>query len=141
MVQPIVSTPMLQQVSVDNGYTKIGSPTTAIVNDPADGPYVEAPSLTKMPDGTYILYYGLNCYVTPLYDVSYATSKNIRGPYKKFGGLTQTGTCGLTAPGGLDMAINGDHALFHADRNCGRAMLTALIRGQGSQLQVYVKSS
>ncbi|KAH0005258.1 glycoside hydrolase family 43 protein, partial [Aureobasidium melanogenum] len=142
MVQPIVSTPiMLQQVSVDNGFTKIGSPTVLIVNDPADGPYVEAPSLTKMPDGTYVLYYSSNCYTTPLYDVSYATSKNIRGPYKKYGGLIRTGTYGLTAPGGLDMAVNGDHALFHANWNGGRAMFTALIRGQGSQLQVYVKSS
>lgn len=141
MVQPIVSTPiMLQQVSVDNGFTKIGSPTTLIVNDPADGPYVEAPSLTKMADSTYVLYYSSNCYVTPLYDVSYATSKNIRGPYKKFGGLIQTGTYGLTAPSGLDLAINGDHTVFHANWNGGRAMFTALIRGQGSQLQVFVKS-
>ncbi|KAH0271960.1 glycoside hydrolase family 43 protein, partial [Aureobasidium melanogenum] len=123
MVQPIVSTPiMLQQVSVDNGFTKIGSPTTLIVNDPADGPYVEAPSLTKMPDGTYVLYYSSNCYTTPLYDVSYATLRNIKGPYKKFGGLLQTGTYGLTAPGGLDLAVNGDHAVFHANWNGGRAM-------------------
>jgi len=141
-VKPIVSTPiMLQQVSVDNGFTKIGLPTPLIVNDPADGPYVEAPSLTKMPDGTYVLYYSSNCYVTPLYDVSYATSRNIKGPYKKFGGLIQTGTYGLTAPGGLDMAINGDHAVFHANWNGGRAMFTALIRGQGSNLQVYVKNN
>lgn len=141
-VKPIVSTPiMLQQVSVDNGFTKIGLPTPLIVNDPADGPYVEAPALTKMPDGTYVLYYSSNCYVTPLYDVSYATSRNIKGPYKKFGGLIQTGTYGLTAPGGLDMAINGDHAVFHANWNGGRAMFTALIRGQGSNLQVFVKNN
>ncbi|KAG9656587.1 hypothetical protein KCU64_g5771, partial [Aureobasidium melanogenum] len=113
---------MLQQVSVDNGFTKIGSPTTLIVNDPADGPYVEAPSLTKMPDGTYVLYYSSNCYTTPLYDVSYATLRNIKGPYKKFGGLLQTGTYGLTAPGGLDLAVNGDHAVFHANWNGARAM-------------------
>ena len=94
-----------------------------------------------MPDGTYVLYYSSNCFVTPLYDVSYATSRNIRGPYRKFGGLIRTGTYGLTAPGGLDLAINGDHAVFHANWNGGRAMFTALIRGQGSQLQVYVKSS
>ncbi|KAI5207456.1 glycoside hydrolase family 43 protein [Aureobasidium subglaciale] len=110
-------------------------------NDPADGPYVEAPALTKMADGTYVLFYSSNCFVTPLYDVSYATSKNIRGPYKKFGGLIETGTYGLRAPGGLDMAINGDHAVFHADWKDGRAMFVALIRGRGSQLQVYVKGS
>ncbi|KAI5209665.1 glycoside hydrolase family 43 protein [Aureobasidium subglaciale] len=142
MVKPIVSTPiMLQKVSVDNGFTKIGFPTPLIVNEPADGPYVEAPALTKMADGTYVLFYSPNCFVTPLYDVSYATSKNIRGPYKKFGGLIKTGTHGLRAPGGLDMAINGDHAVFHADWKDGRAMFVALIRGKGSRLQVYVKDS
>ncbi|THY88042.1 glycoside hydrolase family 43 protein [Aureobasidium pullulans] len=138
-VKPILSTPiMLQKVSVDNGFTKIGLPTPMIYNDPADGPYVEAPALTKMSDGTYVLFYSSNCFVTPLYDVSYATSKNIRGPYKKFGGLIKTGTYGLRAPGGLDMAINGDHAVFHADWKGGRAMFTALIRPRGNnQLQVY----
>ncbi|THW89949.1 glycoside hydrolase family 43 protein [Aureobasidium pullulans] len=142
-VKPILSTPiMLQKVSVDNGFTKIGLPTPMIYNDPADGPYVEAPALTKMSDGTYVLFYSSNCFVTPLYDVSYATSKNIRGPYKKFGGLIKTGTYGLRAPGGLDMAINGDHAVFHADWKGGRAMFTALIRPRGNnQLQVYVKNA
>ncbi|CAD0013919.1 unnamed protein product [Aureobasidium pullulans] len=142
-VKPILSTPiMLQKVSVDNGFTKIGLPIPMIYNDPADGPYVEAPALTKMSDGTYVLFYSSNCFVTPLYDVSYATSKNIRGPYKKFGGLIKTGTYGLRAPGGLDMAINGDHAVFHADWKGGRAMFTALIRPRGNnQLQVYVKNA
>ncbi|KAG2169977.1 hypothetical protein JADG_009716 [Aureobasidium aubasidani] len=141
-VKPILSTPiMLQKVSVDNGFTKIGLPTPMIYNDPADGPYVEAPALTKMSDGTYVLFYSSNCFVTPLYDVSYATSKNIRGPYKKFGGLIKTGTYGLRAPGGLDMAINGDHAVFHADWKGGRAMFTALIRPRGNnQLQVVMDS-
>jgi beta-xylosidase len=142
MVQPILSTPiMLQQVSVEDGFTKIGLPTPLIVNDPTDGPYVEAPSLTKTPDGTYVLFYSSNCFLTPLYDVSYATSKNINGPYKKFGGLMETGTYGLTAPGGLSIAINGDHAVFHADWNGGRAMFTAIIRSQGDKLQVHIKNS
>lgn len=51
----------------------------------------------------------------------------------------KTGTHGLTAPGGLDMAINGDHAVYHADWNGGRAMFTATIRGQGDKLQVHIK--
>ncbi|KAI4850765.1 glycoside hydrolase family 43 protein [Aureobasidium sp. EXF-8845] len=126
-------------VSAEDGFTKIGLPTPLIVNDPADGPYVGAPSLTKMSDGTYVLYYSSNCFLTPLYDVSYATSKNIKGPYKKFGGLMKTGTYGLTAPGGLDMAINGYHAVFHADWNGGRAMFTGTIRGHGDKLQVHIK--
>lgn len=82
---PIVATPiMLQQVSLTNGYTKIGAPVgPLIVNGPADGPVVEAPSLTRMSDGTYVLFFSSNCYATPLYDVSYATARNVRGPYTK----------------------------------------------------------
>jgi hypothetical protein len=53
----------------------------------------------------------------------------------------KTGTYGLTAPGGLDMAINGDHAVCHADWNGGRAMFTAIIRGQGDKVQVHIKNS
>ena len=52
-VAPVVKTPIvIQQVSNEDGYTKIGSPSSPlIVNDKADGPVVEAPSLTRMPDG------------------------------------------------------------------------------------------
>lgn len=86
-VKPIVSTPiMLQQVNDADGHTKIGVPAGPLIaNGPADGPVTEAPSLSRMTDGTYVLFFSSNCYATPKYDVSYATAKHIKGPYTKYG--------------------------------------------------------
>ena len=128
----VIPTPiMLQQVDAD-GIHLIGSPKQLITNDQNDGPVTEAPSLSQMHDGTFVLFFSSNCYSTPLYDVSYATSKNIEGPYNKYGPLLVTGNHGLTAPGGLDLAVNGNHAVFHANYGSGRAMFTALISGKGN---------
>lgn len=141
-VKPIVGTPiLLQQVSVADGYTKIGGTTTLITNGPADGPVTEAPSLSRLADGSYVLFFSSNCYSTPLYDVSYAMASNIKGPYTKYGPLFVTGTDGLTAPGGLDLAINGDHAVFHANYGTGRAMFTALVEGAGHEVTAYVHTT
>ncbi|KAK5121407.1 hypothetical protein LTR85_005239 [Meristemomyces frigidus] len=113
-VKPIVGTPiMLQQVSATDGYTKIGSPIQMITNGVNDGPVVEAPSLSKL-GSKYVLFFSSNCFATDLYDVSYATATNIKGPYTKYGPLFITGTDGMTAPGGLDIAVNGNHAIWHA---------------------------
>jgi len=139
-VAPIVSTPiMLQQVSPKDGYSLMGSPTQLITNSIADGPVTEAPSLSQMPDGTFVLFFSSNCFATTLYDVAYATSKNIAGPYTKGGPmfLTQNIPGGLVAPGGLDIAVNGNHAVFHANYGTGRAMYTATISGGGSQWNAY----
>ncbi|KAF1348950.1 glycosyl hydrolase [Delphinella strobiligena] len=140
---PIVSTPiLLQQVSAADGHTKIGSPSAPLItNGKADGPVVEAPSLSKMDDGTFVLFFSSNCFATPFYDVSYATAKSIRGPYTKYGPMFVTGTLGLTAPGGLDIAVNGYRAVFHANYGGGRAMFTALIGGGGNKWQAYTQTS
>lgn len=140
---PIVSTPiLLQQVSVSDGYTKIGGTTELITNGPADGPVTEAPSLSRLADGSYVLFFSSNCYSGPLYDVSYAMASNIKGPYTKYGPLFVTGTNGLTAPGGLDIAVNGDHAVFHAVYGTGRAMFTALLEGAAEHdVVAYVKTT
>jgi len=144
-VAPIVSTPILiQQVAAD-GITKIGAPSAPLItNGPHDGPVVEAPSVSQMPDGTFVLFFSSNCYATPLYDVSYATAKHITGPYTKYGPLLVTGMDGLAAPGGLDIAVNGNHAVFHADWTTsagkGRAMFAGLISGKGNQWNIYAAS-
>lgn len=103
---------MLQQVNAQNGHTKIGSPIQLITNGPLDGPVVEAPSLTYM-NGKYVLFFSSNCFATTKYDVAYATATNIKGPYTKYGPLFVTGTDGMSAPGGLDLAVNGNHAIWH----------------------------
>jgi beta-xylosidase len=112
-VAPIVPTPiLLQQVSGD-GHTKIGSPIQILTNIAVDGPYVEAPSLTRM-GGKYVLFFSSQCYQTSGYDVKYAVADAITGPYTRMGKLLQTGDFGLVAPGGLDISINGDKAVWHA---------------------------
>lgn len=112
-VAPIVPTPiMLQQVAQD-GHTLIGKPTQMLTNIASDGPYVEAPVLTYM-SGKYVLFYSSQCYMGSKYDVQYAIADTVTGPYKRVGRLLGTGDHGLNGPGGLDVAINGDHAVFHA---------------------------
>nr|AFW16060.1 putative beta-xylosidase [Phanerodontia chrysosporium] len=120
-VPPIVSTPiMLQQLAAD-GITPIGSPVQILDRSDADGPLVEAPSLVKV-NGVYILFFSSNCYSGGLYDTSYATADNIKGPYTKAQApnapLLQTGTpySQLYSPGGLDVGPGGVNVLFHADK-------------------------
>jgi beta-xylosidase len=114
-VKPIVQTPILiQQVDMNNGYQLIGSPLQILTNTVDDGPYVEAPVINYM-SGKYVLFYSPNCYTTPKYDVSYAIADRITGPYVRSGTLFKTGgPLGFQAPGGLDVAVNGDHAVWHA---------------------------
>ncbi|KAK5107596.1 hypothetical protein LTR62_000990 [Meristemomyces frigidus] len=112
-VGPIMSTPlMLQQVSSADGHIKIGSPVELVTNGVGDGPVVEAPSLTYL-NGKYVLFFSSNCFASLFYDVSYAIASDIRGPYRKAGPLFVTGDMGMAAPGGLDIAVNGNHALWH----------------------------
>lgn len=125
--KPIVPTPIiLQQVNAQDGHTKVGSPIEILTNIPSDGPYVEAPSLSFL-NGKYVLFFSPQCFVSPKYSVSYAVSDDIRGPYRRQGTLFATGDLGLKAPGGLDIAVNGDHAVWHGDHGYGRATYAGLL--------------
>lgn len=157
-VKPIVPTPiLLQQVDFNNGFRLIGSPLQILTNTPADGPYVEAPTLNYM-SGKYVLFYSPQCYTTPKYDVSYAIADKITGPYRRAGSLFKTGgPLGFQAPGGLDVAINGDHAVWHAfvqslplrtetftdnsNRNYGkgRAMFTGILTLKNGKITATVQ--
>ncbi|KAI6843625.1 glycoside hydrolase family 43 protein [Hortaea werneckii] len=130
-VKPIVPTPILLQQVRQDGHTKIGNPIQLITNGPADGPVVEAPVLTNIGD-KYVLFFSSNCFATPKYDIAYATSKNIKGPYRKFGPLYVTGNLGMRAPGGLSIAVNGDHAMWHANFGKGRASFTGILSQRGN---------
>lgn len=111
-VAPIVSTPiMIQEVEMD-GVTPIDKPIQLIINGDDDGPYVEAPSMVKIGDGTYILFYSSDCFVTTAYNVNYATSRSpTSGFVKAKHPLFETGTNGLIAPGSAD--VSGSHMAFH----------------------------
>ena len=133
--KPIIPTPiMLQQVNARDGRTKIGAPIEILRNIPSDGPYVEAPSLSFL-DGKYILFFSPQCFVSPKYKVEYAISNNIKGPYKRQGALFTTGDLGMKAPGGLDIAVNGDHAVWHGDFGKGRATYAGILSlGKGNKV-------
>jgi beta-xylosidase len=134
-VAPIVPTPlMLQQVAQD-GKTKIGSPVQILTNGASDGAYIESPSLTKL-GGKYVLFFSPQCFSTTKYKVEYATADSIKGPYTRRGQLLATGTAGLVAPGGLDVAINGDHAIWHGNFGSGRAAYTGILALSGNTVTV-----
>ncbi|KAJ9148457.1 Glycosyl hydrolase family 43 protein [Pleurostoma richardsiae] len=122
-VAPIHSTPiMMQQLSLD-GYTTIGSAFQILDRGDADGPLIEAPSLIKASDGSFVLFFSSNCYSTTLYDVSYATASSLTGPYTKSSApLLVTGNYGLTAPGGATSIVGGGQLVFHANCDAGRCM-------------------
>ena len=111
------STPIkLQEVSATDGYTLIGSPTELVDRSPSDGPLIEAPSLFRSVEGTYVLFFSSNCYRTNFYDTSYATSQSVKGPYTKSQKpLITTGMTALYGPGGTDVSADGSTIVFHAD--------------------------
>ncbi|EXJ93848.1 hypothetical protein A1O1_02241 [Capronia coronata CBS 617.96] len=123
-VDPIAPTPLvLQEVNADDGYTLIGSPTTVLVNDPEDGPNIEAPALAYDGSlGTYIIFYSSRCFTMTPYNIRYATSTSIYGPYtKQATSFLKTGStpANLYIPGGIDVTKDGRRAVFHGDTNMG----------------------
>ncbi|KAK2796153.1 hypothetical protein FQN52_000130 [Onygenales sp. PD_12] len=119
-IPPLAGTPiMLQRLEAD-GVTKIGDPLIILDRDDSDGPLVEAPSLI-FHDGLYFLFYSSHCFSSPQYDIRYATSRTILGPYKKASQqLLKTGDYGLTAPGHAEVLPGGNMMVFHANCEGGR---------------------
>ncbi len=109
---------VLQGVSATDGYTPIGEGTPLLHLGPNDGPLIEAPSLVRSTNGTYVLFFSSNCYKTQFYDTSFATSTSVTGPYTRSSApLLITGTEGLLSPGGTDVLADGSRIVFHADVN------------------------
>lgn len=115
---------MLQEMNVNDWTTKVGSPVQILDRIDDDGPLVEAPQIIGTPDGPYVLFYSSHCFTDPKYDVKYATSNSIAGPYTRKGQLLATGAFGLTSPGGATATPQGDTLLFHA--NCPNSNLRCL---------------
>ena len=110
------ATPILaQQVNTKDGVTPIGSPFQLIDRDAEDGPLVEAPSIFyNCQCGYYFLTFSSNCFETESYDIKYAYSKNLPGPYRRGSAPLMSTIAGpVSAPGGADMISNGTFAVFH----------------------------
>jgi len=106
---------MLQQVSREDGITKIGNPIQILDRSEADGPLVEAPSLFYNNESSlYFLTFSSNCYATDLYDIGFAYSTCLdTGFIKSQYPLMTTQSIGVTAPGGADMSDDGKYAIYH----------------------------
>ncbi|KAF2708997.1 glycoside hydrolase family 43 protein, partial [Pleomassaria siparia CBS 279.74] len=137
-IPPLHSTPILLQKMEKDGVTVSGTPTTILDRTDQDGPLVEAPGIIRSDDGVYFLFFSSGCTRLPSYDLKYATSQNIAGPYTRASEpLLKTGDMGLSAPGSASVRRNGSGWLmaFHAriNTNVGgvRAMYIATLNLNG----------
>ncbi|KAI1073472.1 glycoside hydrolase family 43 protein [Whalleya microplaca] len=108
-------TPLKIQRVARDATTLLDSAKTILDNEGAsnDG-VVEAPSLYKIADGNYILFYSAHCYTSDDYDIEYAFSSTIDGAYTNRGILLRTADGkGIYGPGSLDIDPNGRSVVFH----------------------------
>ncbi|KAL0259194.1 hypothetical protein SLS55_006699 [Diplodia seriata] len=135
-VAPIKQTPIMQQKVAGNGIDKIGGAYQVLDRDDADGPLVEAPSIAKLPDGRYVMFFSSNCFYSINYDVTYAIANSVSGPYTKYGPLfVSQGKHGFWSPGGASIAGDAKHLVFHSYNPGGsstRAMYTATLTWNGN---------
>lgn len=138
-VAPILSTPILIQPVSSDGVTKVGDAVQILTNDSDDGPLVEAPSLIRDSAGEYVLFFSSGCFADGTYDTKYATSISPTGGFARGGTLLQSGSFGLSGPGGLDASFDAVHVVFHAlsSANDGRRFFyTGTISESGDSVSI-----
>jgi len=108
-------TPILLQKMSSDGLTPVGNATQILDRSAEDGAYVEAPDIALV-NGVYFLFHSSHCFLTPDYDIRYATASKITGPYTKNPTpLKKSGDNGLSGPGSLSVLPgNASFAVFHA---------------------------
>lgn len=135
------STPIRIQRMARDAMTLLDSPKTILDNwGLSNDGVVEAPSVYKIPNGQFILFYSAHCWASDDYDIEYAFSNTIDGAYGNRGILIRTtDNQGVYAPGGLDIDPNGKNVLFHGRTAPGqggagmRYLYSAqLVHGSGS---------
>jgi hypothetical protein len=125
---------MLQAVSPTDGYTLLPTPPIQLLDrTDADGPLIEAPSMTQS-EKWYILFYSSDCYTTDRYTVSYAVAPVDDGNnggvenavFERKGVLLKTGDGNvnesLYAPGGATIQRDARNILWHADEGNSSAV-------------------
>lgn len=135
---PLMSVPIMLQELANNGTTPIGDPVQILENDSVeDGELIESPNLIRTEQGIYFLFYSSHCFASPEYDVKYATSSSLRGPYNRAkGALLRTGDFGLNGPGGATVSQDGTKMVFHANCDLERCMYVAGIHINSTALNV-----
>jgi beta-xylosidase len=132
-----MATPLMAVRVAGDGVTPLAAPVVLMDRIERDGPLIEAPDMARLADGTYILLFSSNCWNSPYYDVSWATSKSVLGPYTRAtDSMLKTGTGGLTAPGGASISSDGVHMVFHANHEGGRAMYSTTLGGTANNLKM-----
>lgn len=127
-VEPLVATPIMLQEVLEDGVTPVGEPIEILDRDESDGPLVEAPSLVRSDDGTYLLFYSTHCFTSELYDTRLATASSIKGPYIKKDISVLESKDQFHGPGGATIAHDGG-MLFHGwcQNGSARCMYTAQV--------------
>ncbi|KAI1740814.1 glycoside hydrolase family 43 protein [Xylaria scruposa] len=112
-------TPIMIQRMARDALTLLDGPSKILDNEGAsNNGVVEAPSLYKIGDGNYILFYSAHCYSSDDYDIEYAFSSTINGAYTNRGILLRSvDNKGIWGPGGLDIDPNGKSVVFHGRLN------------------------
>lgn len=125
--KPLVPVPIMLQELQSDGVTPVGDPVEILNITPADGPLVEAPNIIRAHDGSYYIFFSSHCFNSPKYNVKYAHSHALKGPYIRAAlPLLQTGDFALRSPGGATATtVNGTKLVFHANCNTGRCMYAA----------------
>ena len=140
-VSPIRPSPIMLQKMQSDAVTPAADAIQILDRTEEDGPLVEAPMLIRSDQGVYFLFYSSGCTRTPDYDVRYATSSTITGPYIRASTpLLRTGDFGLEAPGSVGIVKGPDgqwKMAFHArvsDATIGRvrAMYTSGLKLDGT---------
>ncbi|KAI1376599.1 glycoside hydrolase family 43 protein [Hypoxylon crocopeplum] len=140
-VEPIVPTPIMLQEVGDDGVTKIGDSVQIFDRSNDDGPLVEAPSLLRTANGLYILFFSSGCYLESTYNVNYATSTSVKGPFQRAPRpMIRTGEYTLQAPGGATAVNVGDRVgiAYHANCPAGRCMHTSQTVVDGREIRVMM---
>jgi beta-xylosidase len=126
--KPIVSVPILLQELKSDGTTTVGQPKKILDIDDTDGPLVEAPDLMRTDDGVYYLFFSSHCFTSLGYNVKYAHSTSIKGPYTRADRpLLQTADWDLLGAGGATVSADGKKIVFHANCDSHRCMYAGAI--------------
>ncbi|KAL8782731.1 MAG: hypothetical protein Q9213_005155 [Squamulea squamosa] len=129
------STPIrIAPLNPSTGTAFIGPASTILDRDDNDGPLIEAPSLAySAKEKMYLLFFSSNCYSGTLYDTSYATARNVLGPYTKAKQpLLVSGDYGgrLKSPGGAEVSPDASKIVFHGNREAGNAAVREMWVGE-----------
>ena len=103
-----------------DGLALAGAPVELLRHDAAwEEPLIEAPSLARVGDGSYVLFYSGGWWESAGYAIGYATGPAPLGPFHKQteSGPWLAGEAGMAGPGGAEVftdAAGGWHVALHA---------------------------